>query len=43
VPADARILFSNNLRVDEAILTGESLPIEKEDVTLDIGTELVEH
>lgn len=42
VPADARVLFSNNLQVDEAILTGESLPIEKEEVTLDIGTELVE-
>lgn len=42
VPADARVLFANNLRVDEAILTGESLPIEKDDVVLDIGTELVE-
>lgn len=29
VPADARILTCNNFRVDEAILTGESLPIEK--------------
>ena len=29
VPADARILFSNDLQVDEAILTGESLPVEK--------------
>ncbi len=42
VPADARVLFANNLRVDEAILTGESLPIEKDDTILDIGTELVE-
>lgn len=42
IPADARILSINNLRVDEAILTGESLPIEKEEIVLDIGTELVE-
>ena len=30
VPADARLLQSNNLRTDEASLTGESLPSEKE-------------
>ncbi len=29
VPADARILSLNNFRVDEAILTGESIPVEK--------------
>jgi P-type Ca2+ transporter type 2C len=29
VPADARILHANNVRVDEAMLTGESLPINK--------------
>jgi Ca2+-transporting ATPase len=29
VPADGRVLESDNLRIDEAILTGESLPITK--------------
>jgi Ca2+-transporting ATPase len=29
IPADARILEEANLRVDEAVLTGESTPVEK--------------
>jgi Ca2+-transporting ATPase len=29
IPADARIIRVNNFRVDEAILTGESMPVEK--------------
>ena len=29
VPADARITVSNNLRVDESVLTGEAHPVEK--------------
>jgi len=29
VPADARVMFVNDFQVDEAILTGESLPVAK--------------
>lgn len=38
VPADARLIESNNLSSDEAVLTGESLPVEKETGTLSEGT-----
>src|SRR5512139_967359 len=34
VPADARVVESNNLRIQEAALTGESEPIEKETAAL---------
>jgi len=35
VPADARIIESNNLKIDEAILTGESDPVKKMDEKLE--------
>jgi Ca2+-transporting ATPase len=41
VPADARIIESNNLRIQEAALTGESEPIEKETGTLSGDTQSV--
>src|SRR5690625_2785122 len=34
VPADVRILKSNNLKVDESTLTGESVPVNKNSETL---------
>jgi Ca2+-transporting ATPase len=29
VPADGRVLFTNSLEVDQSVLTGESLPVQK--------------
>jgi len=42
VPADARIIVSHDLRIDESILTGESLPKEKNAVELPKNTILSE-
>ena len=42
IPADARILVANNLQANEAVLTGESMPVDKEAGTLKIGAELVD-
>jgi len=42
IPADTRIVAYNNLRVDEAVLTGESLPIEKNGEVLPLASEVSE-
>ncbi|MEX2361746.1 MAG: HAD-IC family P-type ATPase, partial [Patescibacteria group bacterium] len=42
VPADARILQSKNLRVNQATLTGESLPAEKHESTVAEQTPLID-
>lgn len=40
IPADARLIFANNLQVDEAVLTGESLPEAKNALSLSPQTAL---
>lgn len=42
IPADARVLFSKNLHVTEASLTGESVPVSKENTTLKENTPLAD-
>lgn len=42
IPADARLIYANNLEVDEAVLTGESLPAGKNVSVLPAGTALGE-
>jgi len=43
VPADARILTVNNFQVDEAILTGESMPVEKNEDIVSLTALVSEH
>ncbi len=38
IPADARIISTSNFRVDEALLTGESVPVEKSSDRMSIET-----
>lgn len=40
VPADARLIYVNNLEVDEAVLTGDSLPESKRVEAVPTGTSL---
>ena len=42
VPADCRIITAHNFQVIEAPLTGESLPSDKKEIVLDIGTPLAD-
>lgn len=42
IPADAKLLSENNIHVDEAVLTGESLPVEKHLGTVAISASIAE-
>lgn len=42
VPADARLVEAHDLQINEALLTGESFPSEKNTETLPVGTILAE-
>jgi Ca2+-transporting ATPase len=42
IPADGRIVSLSDLRVDEAVLTGESLPVDKREERLPLDTPLAD-
>ncbi|MEI7792731.1 MAG: cation-transporting P-type ATPase [Candidatus Berkelbacteria bacterium] len=42
IPADGRIILEESMRIDESVLTGESLPISKNAVTLPLETFLAD-
>ncbi|MFA6520058.1 MAG: cation-transporting P-type ATPase [Candidatus Paceibacterota bacterium] len=42
IPADARIISVNNFQVDEAILTGEALPVEKNEEPVNLSALVAE-
>jgi len=42
IPVDARLIEASNLKVDEAILTGESMPVEKHTMPLDGETTIAD-
>lgn len=42
VPADVRLAHTNALSVDESLLTGESVPVDKDTATVDPDTPLAE-
>ncbi|WP_206051649.1 HAD-IC family P-type ATPase [Nocardioides ferulae] len=42
VPADLRLLRGTELKLDESALTGESLPVAKDEVALPVGTRVAD-
>lgn len=42
VPADARLIDVSNMRINEAVLTGESMPVEKHTEAVSENTPIAE-